>query len=238
MKTLHLCAATLAAMFAGHAAAQEAPAVSTNFSLTSSYKYRGQDQTDNKPALQGGFDYSNGGFYIGNWNSSIGFTNSGIEMDFYGGYGGNITEGLSYDVGVLQYYYPQRNKVVDPNTTELYGALTFGVATLKYSHTISDDYFGLGGGVINGRNTGYVDLAVDVPVAEGITLNGHLGFTRYSSDLRNVGGLPNYYDYKLGATYDFGSGFSLSGAYVGANKKDFYGDINKGRLILSITKSL
>ncbi len=31
-------------------------------------------------------------------------------MDFYGGYKGTITDGLGYDVGLLQYYYPQKNR--------------------------------------------------------------------------------------------------------------------------------
>ena len=49
--------------------------LSSNISLTSNYKFRGQDQDQrraaaNKPALQGGFDYAfSNGFYLGNWNS-------------------------------------------------------------------------------------------------------------------------------------------------------------------------
>ncbi|MEO5696521.1 MAG: TorF family putative porin, partial [Burkholderiaceae bacterium] len=107
--------------------AEDSP-FSANLSLTSNYKYRGQDQGNNKPALQGGFDYANGGFYVGNWNSSIGFTNAGLEMDFYGGYKGAITPDLGFDVGILQYYYPQRNRAVDFDTTEIYGALSLGPA--------------------------------------------------------------------------------------------------------------
>ena len=68
-------------------------------------------------------------------------------------------------------------------------------------------------------------------------MNGHAGFTQLSSDLKNVG-YQNYADYKLGATWDAGSGFSLAGAVVGATKKNFWGDINKARLILTVTKSM
>jgi uncharacterized protein (TIGR02001 family) len=217
--------------------------LTANVALTTNYKYRGQDQGNNKPAISGGFDWSASGFYIGNWNSSIGFTNAGVEMDFYGGYKGEIIkDSLSYDVGILQYYYPQKNKTVDFNTTELYGALTYGPATLKYSHTVSKDYFGWGGGTFSGRNTGYLDLSANYEVVKGLTLNGHVGYTRYSADLRDNVLVPNYYDYKVGATYDLsavmGSGVSIAGAVVGANKKDFYGDINKTRFILTLSKSL
>ena len=51
-------------------------------------------------------------------------------------------------------------------------------------------------------------------------------------------GLPNYYDYKIGLTYEVLPGLSVAGAYVGANKKDYFGDINKPRVILSISKSM
>jgi len=216
--------------------------LTANISLTSNYKYRGQDQGNNKPAVQGGFDWSANGFYIGNWNSSIGFTNTGLEMDFYAGYKGEIAKDFGYDVGILQYYYPQKDKSVDFNTTEIYGALSYGPATLKYSHTVSKDYFGWGGGTFSGRNTGYIDLSANFPIVDALTLNTHVGYTRYSSDLRNNVSVPNYYDYKVGVTYDLskvaGAGVSISGAVVGANKKDFYGDINKVRFIATLTKSL
>ena len=50
--------------------------------------------------------------------------------------------------------------------------------------------------------------------------------------------MPNFYDYKLGVTYDLGSGFSVAGAVVGASKKNFYGDINKTRAIFTISKTM
>lgn len=233
----------LAQAQAAAAPAAEPPfALAGNISLTSNYKYRGQDQGNNKPAIQGGFDFSTNGFYVGTWASSIGFTNSGMELDLYGGYKGEITKDLTYDVGVLQYYYPQKDKTVNFNTTEIYGAMSYGPATLKYSHTVSKDYFGWGTGGFLGRNTGYLDLSANFPVIDSLTINTHVGYTRYSSDLRNGVGLPNYYDYKLGVTYDLsafaGSGVSISGAVVGANKKDFYGDVNKVRFVATLSKSL
>ncbi|MGD9831580.1 MAG: TorF family putative porin, partial [Piscinibacter sp.] len=87
MKKSILAFAALA-VFAGAASAD---GLSANVSVVSKYKYRGQDQSDTTkesvPAIQGGFDYTMGGLYNGNRNSSIGFAN-GTEMDFYGGYKG------------------------------------------------------------------------------------------------------------------------------------------------------
>ena len=77
-------------------AAQSTPSdftLSANVTLASQYRYRGLMQTNNKPAIQGGFDLAHSsGLYLGNWNSSIswlGDSNSAVsapvEMDFYGG---------------------------------------------------------------------------------------------------------------------------------------------------------
>ncbi|WP_231680270.1 TorF family putative porin, partial [Ralstonia pseudosolanacearum] len=58
-------------------AAAPANALTANVTLASQYRYRGLMQTNNKPAIQGGFDYAipggllPEGFYVGNWNSSI-----------------------------------------------------------------------------------------------------------------------------------------------------------------------
>ena len=254
---------------AATAASEPAAAPFTaNVNLTTKYKFRGQDQGNTKwfsPALQGGFDWSQNGFYVGNWNSNVSFSNAALEMDFYGGYKGDITKELAYDVGILQYYYPQKNKIIDFNVTEIYGALTYSFLTVKYSHTVSSDYFGIGetqqmsaalaGGGISrpkGRNTGYLEAAANFPLVDKLTLNTHLGYTRYASDLRNASytvaavqtkvGVPNYYDYKIGVTYDLsaplGSGVSAAAALVGASKRSFYGDVNKPRVILTLSKSM
>ena len=50
--------------------------------------------------------------------------------------------------------------------------------------------------------------------------------------------VPNFYDYRIGLAYDLGSGFSVSAAVAGANKRGFYGDINKTRGILTISKAM
>ncbi len=262
-----------AAAAAASAASEPTPAPFTaNINLTTKYKFRGQDQGNTKwfsPALQGGFDWSGNGFYIGNWNSNVSFSNAALEMDFYGGYKGEITKDFAYDVGILQYYYPQKDRVIDFNTTEIYGALTYRFFTVKYSHTVSSDYFGIGEaqqagasaagvsiGRPKGRNTGYLEGSANFPLVDKLTLNAHLGYTRYAGDLRNANyesnndglvtntrvGVPNYYDYKLGVTYDLssvmGSGVSAAAAIVGANKRGFYGDINKPRVILTLSKAL
>ena len=240
MKSISLARLALAAaaLFASSAFAD---GLSANVAVATKYKYRGQDQSDPTkdavPAIQGGFDYTLGAFYVGNWNSSVSFINGisgtpiGTEMDFYGGYKGKVSV-LDYDVGLLQYYYPGTGGSLF-NTTEIYGQLGWQFFTAKYSLTVSDRYFG----ITEGQNTGYLDVSANYEVAKGLTLNGHVGQTIFTSDAKALGA-TNYTDYKLGATYDLGSGLALAGAYVGANKKNVYGDVNKGRVIVTLSKAM
>lgn len=219
--------------------------LTANVSLTTNYKFRGQDQDSSrskaiKPALQGGFDYSFGdsGWYVGNWNSSVDWlAGNSLETDFYGGYKFKAAD-VDWDVGVLQYVYSGNTT---GNTTEIYGSGTYGPLTAKYSHTVSKDYFGWAGAKagsgLTGRNSGYLQLAYSQEIMPKVALKASVGYTHFASDIKSLG-VPNYVDYSVGGAYDFGSGVSLAAAVAGANKRSFFGDVNKPRLILTLSKTL
>jgi uncharacterized protein (TIGR02001 family) len=217
-----------ALMLCGTAHAQ----LSANLSLTSKYKYRGQDQSDPAksmlPAVQGGFDYGFGDFYVGNWNSSVSGATGGTEIDLYGGYKFNVS-GIAMDAGLLTYLYPGSGNS-NLNTTEVYLGGSLGMYGLKYSHTVSSRYFGEG----SGRGTGYIGFTANPDMGNGLVLNTGFGYTLKNSSDANT---PNYGDWKLGATYDLGGGMSASAAVIGATKKDVYA-ANKTRVVLTITKSM
>ena len=196
--------------------------LSANVSLNSSYKFRGQDQTNNKPALQGGVDYvHSSGFYVGNWNSNVTWLpNNSIEMDVYGGYKGEVS-GVGYDVGFLRYMYPGAGAA---NTNEVYAGVSYAGFGVKYSKTVSDYYFG-------GSKAGYLNLSYSLEVAKGVTVSAAVGFTDFKTG-------TDYTDYSLGLGYDLGEGYSVKAALVGANKKNVYGDINKNRLVVTLAKSM
>ena len=189
-KTLLLLASTLAvAALPQIAVAQTAPAaapaaepagaLSFNVSLTTDYRYRGISQSRLKPAVQGGVDYAfANGFYIGAWASSIKWIKdagggANAEIDLYGGYKGEISKDLTYDVGVLTYQYPGHDLSVSPATTEIYGALTFGPATLKYSHSVTNLF-----GFADSKNSGYLDLSASFDVGGGFMLAPHVGYQK------------------------------------------------------------
>jgi len=240
------------AQAAADAAAAPAPNLTGNVSLTTNYKFRGQDQDvlgkndfakDGavKPAIQGGLDYAFGssGFYVGNWNSSVNWLKgNSIEMDFYGGYkfkGGPI----DWDVGVLTYVYPGNSAGA---TTEIYGAGTWaddaiGAFTAKYSWTVSKDYFNYagnkGGSGLEGTNTGYLNLAYSKEIIPKLTLKAAVGYTFFSSDIRSLG-YKDYLDYNVGAAYDLGSGLSLGGYVQGGNQQSAFNLVSSPGIPTSI----
>ena len=221
------------------AAAAEAPAdpLSFNIGLFSDYRYRGISQTRLRPAVQGGIDYAfASGFYVGTWMSNISWIydagqiagtdvgHSPLEWDIYGGYKGEIAKDFTYDVGALVYYYPSQHLgnvagLKNADTAELYGALTYGPATIKYSHALTT-LFGTGGS----KNSGYFEAAATFDLGSGFGITPHVGYQRVAG---SNGGVSNsvfsYTDYALTGAKDFGHGITATLAIVGTSTKSVPG---------------
>jgi uncharacterized protein (TIGR02001 family) len=216
------CAASalLAASPAQAQTAAPAASVAFNAGLTTDYRYRGISQTRLKPALQGGLDYANGPFYLGAWGSTIQWIKDGgggasVEVDIYGGYKGQVSKELSYDIGVLTYQYPSNGLKPSANTTEIYVALTSGPVTAKYSNSTTNLF-----GFANSKGSGYLDLSATFEVA-GISVTPHLG----RQMVKNQGSY-SYTDYSLTLSKEV-SGVVWSGALIGTNTSAYTGPGNK-----------
>ena len=228
-----------------NAVASGAPAsphtLTANVGLYSQYVFRGLAQTNEDPALQGGFDYAHSsGFYLGVWGSNVSWlrenltgstpsstykSGGSLELDFYGGYKGTVGD-FGYDVGLLQYYYPGdvNPGFIKANTLEAYVAGSWKWFTVKYSHTLSNHVFG----VNDARGTSYLALSAAVPIAEtGLTLGLHYGMQKYDGkDPINTNAATNdalysYDDYKISLAYDMSKvGKTFNGMTVGVAYTD------------------
>jgi uncharacterized protein (TIGR02001 family) len=207
--------------------AQEASPLSFNASIVSDYRYRGISQTRLKPAVQGGIDYAApGGFYIGTWASTIKWIkdfggDAKAEIDVYGGWKGEVASGLTLDVGLLQYYYPSNKLNPSANTLEVYGALSYGPVTAKYSHSTTNLF-----GVADSKGSGYFDVTANFDLGDGLTLTPHVGHqtVKHAS-------VASYTDFSLTLAKDF-SGVVLSGAIVGTDAdKSFYASPANGKFL-------
>jgi len=230
-----LLASALSAVFSlpMTVSAQTAPAsphtFTGNFGLYSQYVFRGLTQTNQDPALQGGFDYGHAsGFYAGTWLSNIswltdtpatGYTSSSLEWDAYGGYRGTFGKSdFGYDVGLLQYYYPGTHSTtlapgtVKADTLEAYGALTWKWLSAKYSYGLNNKTFG----VDNSRGTWYLDLSANYPLTDKLSLQAHYGKQKYGGATAGVSNdsFASYEDYKLGLSYALPKDFTVGGFYT------------------------
>ena len=217
---------TLAAALAAAAPAISYADVAFNIGAFSDYRYRGISQTRVKPAIQGGADYTNGPFYLGIWASNIKWIkdfggDANVEIDLYGGYKGSISKELGYDVGVLTYQYPSNKLAPSANTTEIYGALTYGPATLKYSHAVTNTFANP-----DSKNSYYLDLSAGFDVGNGLTFTPHIGYQKIKGPFGDPG---SYTDFSLTLSKDF-SGLVVSGAIVGTDAdKSFYSSPVNGK---------
>ena len=197
------------------ASAEDSP-ITGNLSFVSDYQFRGISQTEEDPAIQGGFDYAHSsGFYLGTWASNVAFAHS-LELDVYGGYSGSAGD-LGYNVGVLAYIYPGLS---DANTTEVYGGVTYKGFGLKASYSTTD-YFG----VTNSDGTIYWDASYGYTFENGLGLGLHYGYTS------GEGAQDDYKDWKIGATYPVGK-FTWGLAYTDTDIDSC--SICDGRVILSV----
>ncbi|MDR1229298.1 MAG: TorF family putative porin [Azoarcus sp.] len=221
-------------------AAEEASPFSANVTITSDYAYRGISQTDEKPALQGGFDFKHGsGLYIGVWGSSISWlrdaetgesSGNSVELDLYAGYGKSFGD-FGIDAGVLRYGYPGNfdrkwrddTGMKNPNTTEGYAGLSWKFVSFKYSHAFTNLF-----GAPDSRGSDYFDLSVSHEIVENLTLAAHFGKQRV------FGPGKSYTDWKLGAAYKF-AGFDFGLHYVDTDID--HEDLADSRLIFSIGRS-
>ena len=222
MKRVITTLLTGTALFMSSLVSAESPhEFSANVALSTNYMYRGGSQTDNGPAISGGFDYGHAsGFYLGTWASNVDFsgqlgaTSTNIEIDIYGGVAGEFSNGISWDLGGLYYWYPgtddfdETNNIGgNPDFFEVYGSLgyTFGgdlEPSVGVFMAYTPDYFGeIGDGF-------YVAGDFGISLPHGFSLAAQIGH----QDLEESNGGVDYSHYSIGLSKDIGI-FTLDGSW-------------------------
>jgi uncharacterized protein (TIGR02001 family) len=220
-------AAALAApalSFAADAAPTPTHTFTPNVGVVSNYLFRGVSQTHGGGAVQGGVDYAHSsGLYAGVWGSTIEWVKNAnqkgtLEVDLYGGYKNTFVEGgdWGYDIGLIHYNYPGHGQAVpsvnaNPNTTEVYGAISYKWLTLKYSNAISTNFIGWQGGPATDKRTGgsdYIELNAAYDLGDGWGISGHMGNQKVKNSVVTTGSVKSasYSDWNIGVTKDIGFG--------------------------------
>jgi uncharacterized protein (TIGR02001 family) len=240
-KTLIASAAALllgaASVFAGE------NSYTGNVMLTTDYVFRGVSQTQERGAIQGGFDatFANG-LFAGVWASNVNFgtgaDGASAEVDYYGGYSGALScEGCSYKLVAYYYRYEGDKKFdyVEGLVSFTYGGFTAG---LNYS----PEYIGDATTDAIGKKVKlyYPFLNYGYTLPGDVALSLHVGYNKMSEDGVFEPAEDNYTDWSAGVSKAFG-GFNFALTYLDTNIKDLFGvdsDDADARVVFSVSKSL
>ena len=240
----------VAAAVLASSAVANAGEIEANVALSTDYIFRGISQTDNNPAISGGFDYSfGGGFYVGVWGSNVDFgsnsfindegeldstSSASAEIDLYAGYVFELAENVELDLGYIYYAYPGDSGSL--NYSEFTASISF--SDLSFGLIYSPDYFGSDEDAII-FNTDY-----SVGIAKNLSLDLHAGYT--TTDLDETGAsiligdtnLDDYVDWSIGLSTS-AVGVDLSLTYHDTDIDSSVADINgaEDRVVFSIGKS-
>ena len=217
------------------AAPATAAEISGNVTLATDYRFRGISQGDRSPAIQGGFDLeTDSGFYLGTWASNVTFSGGAMELDVYGGFAGDISDDMGFDVGAIYYAYPEADSDPDLDYWEIYGSLSFWDATVGLNY--SPDYFA--------ETDTYFYLYGDysLPLGENFSVDFHVGWNMFDSKedgaAFGIGDEDEYFDYSVGIS-TAAMGVDLSLAYIGTDvSSSDCPNICDDTVVFSVSKSL
>lgn len=214
--------------------------VSGNIAFTTDYRFRGISQTDEKFAVQGGFDVAHeSGLYAGTWASNVdNFNGADTELDLYAGYGFGLTDALALDFNVLYFYYPGASTAggtPEINYVEYTPGISYSTDLFSGSFSVSysPDFYAESG------DSFYYNLSGDVPLAAGFSLGAHAGYQNIEDNA--AFGTPSYTDWSLSINKSL-AGLDFSLAYVDTELSDrecFGGSgLCDATAVLSVAKSL
>ncbi|MCC2637795.1 MAG: hypothetical protein K0Q68_1514 [Moraxellaceae bacterium] len=224
----------MAGMSASAEEAKSAFTTSGSVAMTTDYLYRGISQTSGAPALQGALTLSHeSGVYATVWASSINFA-SGLEFDPAIGFAGKVGE-VGYDVGVLQYGYPNSSALTAPGPEldflEYYASVSFAGAKLGLAY--APDFYAETGESIYA----FVDYGTEVA---GFGLVAHVGMNLLDDQYYGAAplalGEDSYIDYKVGVNKAV-QGVTLELAYMGSDLDDTLVPDGEGTFVATVSKA-
>jgi uncharacterized protein (TIGR02001 family) len=219
---------------------RERPSCSANVALTTDYVFRGFSQTDEGPAIQGGFDCDYKMFYAGVWASNLDFGGddfgndiANIEIDVYAGLKHKFGA-VEADLGVLYYAYPGAE---DAGAEFDYVEIKFGLSgdltdKIGLSGTLyySPEFFGETGEALTYE--GGVSVALGTYGRFSPTLSATLGYIDF---LDNAFEDLSYTYWNAGVEVGFHEKFTLDLRYWDTDVED--DDLADERFVATISAS-
>lgn len=183
-------------------------AVTSNFTVTSDYVFRGLSQTaDQGPAVQGGLDYSHdSGLAMGTWLSNT-TAAWGVEADLYGGYTFKVNEDLSIGLKYIYYHYTRYS-------TGSESEYNFNISSVvNFNFYYADEWFGVESSYM------YFNLAKSFEVAKDLSVGLSVGYLML--DKEEVADYKNFVDYKISLDKKVGETYTVGVFYTDTTAKNF-----------------
>jgi len=193
--------------------------LTANVGVTSNYVFRGETQTDDGLAVQGGIDFTHEtGIFAGAWASNVEFANDkGYEFDLYAGYNFKVNDKVTFDIGYITYQYTGING--DPEADEIFlGASFYGFSATYYD-----------GNPDQGPDYAYVDLKYTLAMPQDFNLHFHYGFRDSDNNFFDAE------DASIGVSKDI-AGFDMSLTWTTIDYDDGSRS-DEDELFITITKS-
>lgn len=183
------------------------------------YRWRGLSASDGDFAIQGGVSISHPtGFYASVWSSSIEDSDElgNAEVDFSGGWTGEIIPNLTTDVGLYYYSYPN-GKVGPADILETYASASTNIGPLNAKVGVN---YALKQASLGDEDSLYAftEMSATIPNIP-VSVNAHLGYTDGAlspnrlTETSDKGG----FDYSLNASYNVMDNIYLTATYIGVD---------------------
>ena len=203
--------------------------MSGNFALTSNYVFRGVSQSENLPAVQGGFTYTFPiGLYLNAWGSNVRFTGgtASIELDSIIGWRGGVGEDFAYDVNYARYNYP-RARELEYNELNSVFNYRFLQAGLSYSGNVYNKHVNgtyYSGGVNYNIPPKYVFNLEDMNI---LALYGHYSLAKLAGN--------SYNDYNITLSKKISPTYTLALQWTNTNGRYNNPPFDNRHLIATLT---
>ena len=195
--------------------------ITSSFSFTSEYVFRGAKVTDQ--AFQPSVEVDSNNFDLGIWTSQPIINNEQNEVDFYGGYKYAVNKDLSVQAVATYYWYPEFNKNRTPNIDGARGTFEPGIGLTYTINGFSPSVFYYYDTVLDDQ-TAQGSLGYAIPLARIGTELDLIGYFGTSSGrdvtpdlIKHVHQSYDYYGADVSLPYKLASNctLTLAGHYAG-----------------------
>ncbi len=200
---------------AGEAKHTDRLTIAVHLAALSDYRDRGASYSEGEPAIQGSLTLiHDSGFYAGLFASSIGNQDllGAAEIDFYGGWAGQVAPGLTLDAMALYYYYPDSDEGIFP-FTDLFETTIQLSGELGPFRPRAGIWYAWNQAALGNQDNLYLFTDLDVPLGTApLTATFHVGYTDGGFSIAPDG---TTFDWSAQLAFQSEAGLGLAVKYIG-----------------------